>query len=123
MGGAPVQKFITVNKDNIIILYSLAVDLEATSSFCIRMQKPKPATDPGSIKEPRPHDKGIREQGSIALCLIVLDAYSVICSMAALRLVITHVLDLYSASAISSRLRPSIYRRISKTRWVALGTV
>ena len=74
VGGAPVQKFITVNKDNIIILYSPAVDLEVKASFCIQMQKSKPATDLGNIKEPRPHDKRIREQGSNNLYLIVPDA-------------------------------------------------
>lgn len=100
--------FTAVNKDNIIILCSPAVAQKAKASFCIQMQKSKPATDLGNMKEPRPHDKGIREQGSNYLYLIVLDTYSVICSIAALRLVTTHVLDLYSASAISSRLKPSI---------------
>ena len=116
VGGAPVQKFIAVNKDNIIILYSPAVDLEATASFCIRMQKPKPATDPDNIEEPCPHDKGIREQGSIALHLIVPDAYNVILSTAALRVFVAHVLPLNSASPISSTVRPSIYRRMSTIR-------
>lgn len=67
VGGVPVQKFTAISKDNIIILYSPAVEQNTKASFCIRMQTPKPATDLDNIKEPRPHDKRIREQGSIAL--------------------------------------------------------